>query len=151
MSRTRIKICGITRPEDGLCAAKYGVDAIGLVFYPSSPRVVEIDQAMAITNVLPPFVNRVGVFVDAEVSTIETILKRVPLDMLQFHGEEPESVCDSFNFPYIKAIRMRDDIDLKKTMGAYPTATGFLLDTHNPVPVKVLSGTPNKIRIMRIK
>jgi len=132
MSRTRIKICGITRSEDGLCAAKYGADAIGLVFYPPSPRFVSIDQAMAITTVMPAFVNKVGVFVDTEISEIQSILNNVQLDVLQFHGEEPESICNSFNLPYIKAIRMHANIDLEKTMNTYPTARGFLLDTHNP-------------------
>src|SRR5262245_30574998 len=105
--RTRVKICGITRPEDGVAAAMLGADAIGLVFYPPSPRVVDLAQAQAIVRALPPFVKVVGLFVEAEPTTVRTMLGRVPLDLLQFHGGEAASECESYSCPYIKAIAMR--------------------------------------------
>ena len=132
MMTTRIKICGITRPEDGLLAANAGVDAIGLVFYPKSPRAVTIEQAQAICAVLPPFVSVVALFVDAEHFEIEDVLADVPVDLLQFHGSETPAQCQAFKKPYIKAIRMKDDADLTDAVVQYRTARGLLVDTYNP-------------------
>jgi phosphoribosylanthranilate isomerase len=128
--RTRIKICGITRPEDGIAAARLGADAIGLVFYPPSPRAVTVIQAKLIVKSLPPFVTVVGLFVNEERSVIEQTLKEVPLDLLQFHGDESPHDCEGFAKPWIKAIRMRQDIDLTATEQVYAAASGLLLDTY---------------------
>jgi len=129
---TRIKICGITRPQDALTAANLGADAIGLVFYPKSPRAVTIEQAQAICAVLPPFVSVVALFVDAEHFEIEDVLTVVPVDLLQFHGSETPEQCQSFNRAYIKAIRMKDDADLVDAATQYSAARGLLVDTFNP-------------------
>lgn len=130
--RTRVKICGITRPEDGVRAAALGADAIGLVFHPQSPRVVTVARALEIGTALPPFVTRVGLFVDAAVAEVEAVLARVPLDLLQFHGEEPEAYCVQFGHPYLKAVRMRPERDVVAYMQSYPSASGFLLDAYHP-------------------
>lgn len=129
---TRIKICGITRPQDGLCAARAGADAIGLVFYPKSPRAVTIEQAQAICAVLPPFVTTVALFVDAEHFAVEDVLSEVPIDLLQFHGAETPAQCGAFAIPYIKAIRMRDDADLTDAASQYHDARGLLIDAYSP-------------------
>jgi phosphoribosylanthranilate isomerase len=128
--RTRIKICGITRVEDGLEAVRLGADAIGLVFYPPSPRAVTIEQAQAITSQLPPFVTVVGLFVNETRERIEQAAQQVPLDLLQFHGDESPSACSGFHRPWIKAIRMRDDIDLLQVGQEFSGASGLLLDTY---------------------
>lgn len=130
--RTRVKICGITRPEDGLRAAELGVDAIGLVFVAASPRAVDVSQAAAIIARLPPFITRVGLFVDAAVDQVETVLNQVTLDLLQFHGDEPADYCEQFDRPYLKAVSMRPERDVLSYMAGYPSATGFLLDAYHP-------------------
>ena len=129
---TRIKICGITRAEDALIAANAGADAIGLVFYPKSPRAVTIEQAQAICAVLPPFISVVALFVDAEHFEIEDVLAAVPVDLLQFHGSETPAQCQAFTTPYIKAIRMKEDADLADAVREYTTARGLLVDTYDP-------------------
>ncbi|SIN85880.1 phosphoribosylanthranilate isomerase [Sulfurivirga caldicuralii] len=129
---TRVKICGITRPEDALAAANAGADAIGLVFYPDSPRAIDIATAWEILEVVPPFVTTVGLFVDADPEWIEEILVEVPLDVLQFHGNESPEQCEQFAHPYIKAIRMRPDTDLSAIAKRYADAQGLLLDTYRP-------------------
>ncbi|MCX8017904.1 MAG: N-(5'-phosphoribosyl)anthranilate isomerase, partial [Rhodocyclaceae bacterium] len=101
MPRTRIKICGITRVEDGIAAARLGADAIGLVFYPPSPRYLSIEAAAALAQRVPPFVTRVGLFVNAEPEEVRSTLAAVPLDLLQFHGEEPAAYCVQFGKPYL--------------------------------------------------
>lgn len=128
--RTRIKICGITRVEDALEAVRLGADAIGLVFYPPSPRYVEVAQAKQIVNRLPPFVTVVGLFVEQSDSDIRQVLERVPLDLLQFHGDERASDCAGHGRPWIKAIRMRESVDLAEVAERYPDAAGLLLDTY---------------------
>ncbi|MEE8428083.1 MAG: phosphoribosylanthranilate isomerase [Gammaproteobacteria bacterium] len=130
--RTRVKICGITRPEDGLEAARSGADAIGLVFYPQSPRSVDVTQARLICQLLPPFVTVVGLFVDEEPDRIKLVLDSVPLDMIQFHGSEFFGECNVYGRPYIKAITMQPDIDVAGALEQYPDATGFLLDAYHP-------------------
>ncbi len=129
--RTRTKICGITRVEDGLAAASTGADAIGLVFHGASPRNVAVEQAVAICAALPPFVTTVGLFVDAPAATVFDILQKVPLDLLQFHGDESAEYCRSFSRPYIKAIRMADGVDLQMAATEYSDARGLLLDTYH--------------------
>lgn len=130
--RTRIKICGITRPEDALEAARLGADALGMVFYTTSPRAVNIAQAQAIVAALPPFVTTVGLFVDAPAEEVAAILQRVPLGLLQFHGEEAPEYCAGFGRPYIKAVRMRPEVDLATEALRYSAAQGLLLDTYRP-------------------
>ena len=130
MTAVRVKICGITRIEDALAAAAAGADAIGLVFYPGSPRAVSVEQAAAIIAALPPFVTTVGLFVDLERVELQQILGRVPLDLLQFHGNETAEQCEGFNRPYIKALRVRPGDDVSARIGAYPGASGILLDTY---------------------
>lgn len=128
--RTRIKICGITRPQDGQEVARLGADAVGLVFYASSPRAVSIAQAKAVCDVLPPFVTRVGLFVNAARDEINKVLAEVPLDLLQFHGDEAPADCDAYGRPYIKALRMAPDIDVLAEAEAYQRAAGILLDSY---------------------
>ncbi|SFM67337.1 phosphoribosylanthranilate isomerase [Halopseudomonas yangmingensis] len=128
----RIKICGITRVEDALAAAEAGADAIGLVFYAPSPRAVDAQQAAAIVRALPPFVTSVGLFVNATEAEVRGVLAEVPLDLLQFHGDEPEEFCLRFSRPYLKAIRMRDDLDLQAQAANWPSASGILLDSYTP-------------------
>ena len=126
----RIKICGITRPSDAIAAVEAGADAIGLVFYKQSPRSVDIATARAIMRVLPPFVASVGLFVDAKVSEITLVLEQLRLTALQFHGEEPPEDCERYGVPYLKAIRMADDVDLICAQQRYEKAQGLLLDTY---------------------
>ncbi|MBI5461265.1 MAG: phosphoribosylanthranilate isomerase [Gammaproteobacteria bacterium] len=131
-ARTRVKICGITRPEDGLEAARLGADAIGLVFYAPSPRAVSLERAAEIAAALPPFVTRVGLFVDAQPAEIEAVLAAVRLDLLQFHGDETEAECARFGYPYLKAVSMRPGRDIAAALRDYPSASGFLLDAYHP-------------------
>lgn len=131
-ARTRVKICGITRPEDGLRAADLGADAIGLVFVAASPRAVNPARAAEIAAALPPFVARVGLFVDAAAAEIEAVLSRVPVDLLQFHGDESAAYCRQFGRPYLKAVRMRPGLDVAAYMTEYPDAAAFLLDAYHP-------------------
>ncbi len=130
--RTRVKICGFTRAEDALIAAGLGVDAIGLVFYPPSPRNVAIEQAVAITQALPAFVSVVGLFVDAEPEFIKNVLSQVSIDCLQFHGEESPEACRLYGKPFIKAIRMKADTNLSELAKQYADAAGLLLDAYHP-------------------
>jgi phosphoribosylanthranilate isomerase len=126
----RIKICGITLPEDAMVARDLGVDAIGLVFYAASPRAVTLAQAKQIARVAGPFVSVTGLFVNAEASVVEGILQQVPLHVLQFHGEEPAEFCAQFHRPWIKALRMSPDINLEKSLQNYQGASGILFDTY---------------------
>ncbi|EHQ53278.1 MULTISPECIES: phosphoribosylanthranilate isomerase [Ectothiorhodospira] len=128
--RTRIKICGITRPEDARAAVQAGADALGLVFYARSPRAVTPDQARAIAAVEAPFVTRVGLFVNADAQWVREVLARVSLDLLQFHGNEPPDYCESFGLDYIKAIPMAEPVAVGEYMDRHPGALGFLLDSH---------------------
>jgi phosphoribosylanthranilate isomerase len=128
--RTRTKICGITRLEDALSAVEAGADAIGLVFYANSPRYVAPEKAAQIAAALPPFVDAVGLFVDAEATEVRSILAKVKLDLLQFHGDEPPAYCDSFNFPYIKAARVRPGLNLVEYAARYHHAKALLLDAY---------------------
>lgn len=130
MLRTRIKICGITRPEDARAAVELGADALGLVFYEPSPRSVSLEQAWEIARVVPPFVTLVGLFVNETKLTVRRVMEAVPIQLLQFHGDEEESFCRSFHAPYIKAARVRPGLDLVKYAESYPTAQGLLLDAY---------------------
>ncbi len=129
MARTRVKICGITRAEDARLAVALGADALGLVFYPPSARHVALEQAWEIARIVPPFVTLVGLFVNETKLAVRRVMEAVPIQLLQFHGEEDETFCRSFHMPYIKAARVRPGLDLVKYAQTYPTAQGLLLDT----------------------
>lgn len=129
---TRIKICGISCPEDAEQAAKLGADAIGLVFYGPSPRNVSVEQASAVLDVLPPFVTSVGLFVNASADEINAVLEQVNLDLLQFHGNESPEFCAGFERPWIKAIRMAEGVDLHAEAESYSESSGLLLDAYHP-------------------
>ena len=129
--RTRVKICGIKTPEIAHATACFGADAIGMVFYKKSPRAVTVEQAEEICKILPPFVSKVGLFVDAEKHEIDDILNTLDLDLLQFHGSESPDFCRGFNFPYIKVVRMQVGVDLQYFLSEYSDARALLLDTHN--------------------
>lgn len=128
----RVKICGITRLEDALAAAEAGADALGFVLYEKSPRFIAPENAADIIGKLPPFVTSVGLFVNPSVEFVQTVLRQVPLDLLQFHGDESEAFCTQFHTPYIKAIRMAQDLDLNKEIEKFPSARGILLDAYDP-------------------
>ena len=132
MSRARIKICGITSVEDAMAVVDAGAEALGLVFYAASPRAVVIEQARAIALAAGPFTVITGLFVDADPEFIKAVLKQVPLQLLQFHGDETSAYCESFARPYMKAIRMRADLDVAAAIAEYPTASGILLDAYRP-------------------
>jgi phosphoribosylanthranilate isomerase len=136
--RVRIKICGITRVQDAIDAATLGVDAIGLVFYADSPRNVNIATAKTIVKALPPYVSKVGLFVDATVEEIALVLSEVRLDVIQFHGNESPQFCDQINMPYYKAIRVKDDTNLLQYAHLYQNAQALLLDTYSD---KAMGGT----------
>ena len=125
---TRIKICGITRVEDMLAAAHSGADALGLVFYDRSPRYVSSKQAAQLAAAIPPFVTLVGLFVNPSAEAVHEILQKVPLDVLQFHGEEEPKFCAQFNRPYLKAVRVKYGVDLVQCAARYKDAQGLLLD-----------------------
>lgn len=136
MLRTRIKICGLTRPEDVIAAVEAGADAVGFVFYPPSPRSVSFDQAAGLAALLPPFVTAVGLFVNPQAEFVAEALRRVPLQWLQFHGDESDAQCAALSMvsgsghclPWIKAARMSPGIDLIEFSASHPGARGLLLD-----------------------
>lgn len=131
--RVRAKICGVTSVRDAGVAVAAGCDAVGMVFHRGSPRRVDMERAVAIAAATPPFVARVGVFVDAGQGEVEAVLKRVNLDVLQFHGNEPAAACEAFGVPYVKAFRVRKALDMAALEAAYPSAGAFLLDGFHPV------------------
>ncbi|WP_295540447.1 phosphoribosylanthranilate isomerase [uncultured Thiohalocapsa sp.] len=130
--RTRVKICGLTREQDVAAAVAAGADALGFVFHAPSPRAVDLEQAATLAAQVPAFVSRVGLFVDAEPARIAEAVRRVPLDLIQFHGHEPPAACAGCDRPWIKAIAMREGIDLEATAAAYHAAAALLLDTYDP-------------------
>ena len=128
LHRTRIKICGLTREEDVRAAVAAGADAIGFVFYPPSPRYVSFERAAELARLVPPFVSIVGLFVNPAPDFVREALAKVPLQVLQFHGDEQETNCVGFGLPYIKAARMRPGLDLLKYAACFPGAQGLLVD-----------------------
>lgn len=128
----RVKICGITRVEDAVCAAEAGADAVGLVFFSGSRRFVEMDRAAEIVRALPPMVSAVGLFVNAAASDIQTALMKMPLDILQFHGDETPEFCRQFDRPYWKAVRVRTRDDVEQAADQYYDARALLLDAYSP-------------------
>ncbi len=128
--RTRIKFCGMTRVDDALAAARLGADAIGLIFAPGSPRRIAADGADSIARAMPPFVTRVGLFLDQPADEVARTVDAVALDLLQFHGREDAAFCRMFGKPYIKVVPMLDVDDVAAFAAGYPDAAGFLLDSH---------------------
>jgi len=126
--RTRVKVCGFTRVDDAVAAARMGIDALGLVFYPASPRYIEPDLAEKLVAALPAFVSVVALFVDEQETNIRRILQQVPVDCLQFHGNEPPEACRIYHKPYIKALRVQESTEVMAQAKMYPDACGLLLD-----------------------
>jgi phosphoribosylanthranilate isomerase len=129
---TKVKICGFTEPNNARDAALAGVDAIGLVFYDKSPRNVDIQTAQKIIEALPPFINRVGLFVNANPNFIDEILCEVPLDTLQFHGDESVLDCAQYQMPFIKSLRVKPDTNVKEIAENFSSASALLLDSFSP-------------------
>jgi phosphoribosylanthranilate isomerase len=130
VTRTRIKICGITRIDDALAAARAGADAIGVVFWRGTPRRVDFARAREITVALPPFVTVVGLFVDPAEDEVRDALAAAPLGALQFHGAEPAAFCRRFGRPYLKAIAVKEGVDLLEYAARYDDAAGWLFDAY---------------------
>ena len=128
----RIKVCGLTRVEDVQAAVAAGVDAIGLVFYPDSPRHVTMTQAAALCRHIPPFITVVGLFVNASRAEVHRVIEAVPLNLLQFHGDETADQCEGFGLPYLKAARVRPGVDLLEFASQFTSARALLLDTWTP-------------------
>lgn len=125
---TRIKICGLTRPQDVDAAVAAGADAIGLVFYPASPRCINLARAVELIRHVPPFVDIVGLFVNAAPTQVRAVLAAIPVHLLQFHGDEDDAYCRQFGRPFLKAVRVCPDIDLPGQIAAFPSAQAILLD-----------------------
>lgn len=129
--RTRVKICGITRTEDALAAVSFGADAIGFVFWQQSARNILPQQARPITKTIPAFVTTVGVYVDPTVEWVHETATIANLGLLQFHGNESPEFCDQFALPYVKALRIKEDMDLLEYANRYQSAKALLLDTYS--------------------
>lgn len=129
---TRVKICGITRVDDALAAVRAGAHAVGLVFWPGTPRRVDVATAQAIVAALPPMVSVVGLFVDPAAGEVRATLDAVPLDLLQFHGGEAPGFCGAFGRRYLKAIAAREGVDLLRCAERYADAAGWIFDAHVP-------------------
>lgn len=128
---TRVKICGITREEDALAACELGADALGFVFYPKSPRAIELDRFQTIATKVPPFVTIVGLFVNPSAEQVQGVIDTQLCDLLQFHGDEDEAFCSQFSFPYIKAIRVKNEQAIVDGEKAFPSAKGLLFDAYD--------------------
>ncbi len=132
MRRTRIKICGITRAEDADAAVEAGADALGLVFYPPSPRAVDVAQAVDAVGNVPAFVSVTALFVNPTVEEVQRVLDSVRIDLIQFHGDEDDDFCRQFKRPYIKALRVRQASDVVASCLRFPGALAILLDSYKP-------------------
>jgi phosphoribosylanthranilate isomerase len=130
--RTRIKICGITRTGDAADAARAGADAIGLVFYPPSPRFLSTERAREIRDALPPFVQAVALFVNPDAAQVAQVIGRVHPSMLQFHGEETPQFCAQFGVPFVKACRVKKGVDALEYLRPFSGAAAWLFDSHVP-------------------
>ncbi len=141
--RTRVKICGITRPQDALLSEQLGADALGFVFVPASKRYIEPEQARTISDQVAPFIVRVGLFLDAPKHEVDNALKIMPGLLPQFHGRETPAECEQFGVPYLKAIGLGGRLQstdstktlteaLAEEMAAYKNAQGFLFDSNEP-------------------
>lgn len=127
---TKIKICGITRADDAIAAARLGADLLGLVFVPGSPRQLRLEQAAEIAAAVAGQAHVVGLFLDPARDEVEETLRHVELQMLQFHGRETEEFCASFDRPYLKTIGCSDMASARSLMTRYPSADALLLDGH---------------------
>ncbi len=132
MTATRIKLCGITRPSCAQAAVAHGADAIGLNFYRPSPRAIDVEQAIDIVQVVPPFVSVVALFVNADPQFVSEVLAAAPIDALQFHGDETADYCQQFQRPYVKALRVQPGSDIAAACAPYGSARGVLLDNYQP-------------------
>lgn len=132
MSFIRTKICGITRAQDARAAAVSGADAVGLVFYAKSKRAVGIAQAQEIVAALPPFVSVAALFVNETAGAIRETLRQVPVDLIQFHGDESEEFCRQFDRPYLKAVRVQNAQDVQTASEKFPGARAILFDAYHP-------------------
>jgi len=130
LNRTRIKFCGITRATDARAAVALGVDALGFVLVPASPRYLAAEQAAAIRASLPPFVAAVALFKDADPAFVQEAIDRLRPDLMQFHGDETPEFCASFGLPYLKAVAMGEKQSLRGQARRYRDAVGLLLDAH---------------------
>lgn len=132
MIRTRVKICGVTRVEDALLACELGADAIGMVMTPTSPRCVSIERARAIRDALPAFVDAVVLSHDLSAEHVRVVIEGVRPSLVQFHGMEDATFCESFGIRYVKAIGMDGDVDVRAVAATHPHASGLVLDGHSP-------------------
>ena len=130
MKRTRIKICGLTREQDVRAAVEAGADAIGFVFYAPSPRAISLSRAAELARQVPPFVTIVGLFVNPTRAELEAALARVPIHLLQFHGDEEPDFCSAAGRPYIKAVRMRAGVNLLEFDATFVSAQALLVDAY---------------------
>ena len=130
--RTRVKICGITRPSDARAAAEAGADAIGLVFYPRSPRFLSVERALEIRDALPPFVQTVALFVNPDAAQVAQVIGRVKPALLQFHGDESPRFCGEFGVPYVKACRVKRGVSALEYLRPFSQAAAWLFDSHVP-------------------
>ncbi|MFL6564561.1 MAG: phosphoribosylanthranilate isomerase [Burkholderiales bacterium] len=135
--RTRIKICGITRVQDARAAAQGGADAIGLVFYPQSPRYLSTERAVELRDTLPPFIQTVALFVNPDAAQVAQVLQRVRPALLQFHGDETAEFCGQFGVPFVKAYRVRSASrrpgdDALEYLRPFSRAAAWLFDSHVP-------------------
>ncbi|PHQ26276.1 phosphoribosylanthranilate isomerase [Marinobacter guineae] len=128
----RVKICGLTRPEDVDAAIECGADALGFVFYGPSPRSVTADQAAALVRRIPAFVSVVGLFVNPSQQEVEAVLDKVPLDLLQFHGDETAAYCSGFGRRWIKAVRVRESGQIERAFEEFRDSAGLLVDAWDP-------------------
>lgn len=131
MSHTRIKICGITRTEDAQTAIQLGADALGLVFYPQSPRAISLETAQHIACHVPAFTSITALFVNENAAAIRHCLQHLPIDLLQFHGDEDAAFCRQFGRPYLKAIRVRLPEDIPRAFDHFPDARAILFDAYS--------------------
>jgi phosphoribosylanthranilate isomerase len=131
-ARTRIKICGIREASHARLAAESGADAIGLVFYPASPRHLALAEAAAVVASLPPFVAAVGLFVNPSEAQVRAALDSVALDLLQFHGDETPEFCAGFGKPFVRVVRMEPGADLLEYAQRFSGAKALILDAHVP-------------------
>ena len=131
-----MKICGITRAADAKAAADAGADAIGLVFYPPSPRFLSVERAREIRDALPPFVQTVALFVNADAAQVSQVIGRVHPALLQFHGDESPDFCAQFGLPFVKAYRVRSGVTqggaALEYLRPFSSAAAWLFDSHVP-------------------
>tara|TARA_B100000035_G_scaffold314796_1_gene332385 strand:+ start:43727 stop:44347 length:621 start_codon:yes stop_codon:yes gene_type:complete len=125
----KVKICGITNFTDAIHAAELGADALGFVFVKSSPRFIKPSDASKIIGKLPPFLSKVGLFVNPSIEEVRKVMDMCHFDFIQFHGDESPSFCEQFNLPYIKAISVESDLSLLEYEKNYVSASAFLLDS----------------------